>query len=423
MSRGFGNSFGLSELSWCQVVLHRKSIDSAGCYSARMPLPSRLFATAALAFACLSALDAPLSAQDRTQQLLQRLSDAPGPPGAEEAVRALMVPEMKPLATRPLTYDGVGSVIAQQGSSGPRIMIDAHMDELGGMVRRITPGGFLTMQMLGGWLDQALVDQRWIVIGSKGPVHAVTGIRDIHVVPADERTRVFPRDQLYLDIGAKNPAEAAAMGVEPGDPVVPDSPFTVMNGSQNYLGKAWDDRVGCAVLLEAMRRTASLPHPNTLYYVATVQEEVGLRGAKTASQLVKPDIGIAIEGGITGDTAGTHPEETQAKLGAGPGLFLYDSSTIPNRKLVALVKKTAAANDIPLQLDLVQGYGDDSAEMQASNGGTPTVNLVVPVRYTHSHNGIMNRHDFDQMVDLVVDLLTHMDQNEVNDLRDFSPKP
>jgi endoglucanase len=138
---------------------------------------------------------------------------------------------------------------------------------------------------------------------------------------------------------------------------------------------------------------------------------------------VKPDIGIAIEGGITGDTAGTHPEETQAKLGAGPGLFLYDSSTIPNRKLVALVKKTAAANDIPLQLDLVQGYGDDSAEMQASNGGTPTVNLVVPVRYTHSHNGIMNRHDFDQMVDLVVDLLTHMDQNEVNDLRDFSPKP
>ena len=370
-----------------------------------------------------STLPALSQAPDRTERLLQQLADAPGPPGAEEPVRAIMVAAMKPFATTPITYDGMGSVIAQQGSTGPRIMIDAHMDELGGMVRRVTPGGFLTMQMLGGWLDQALVDQRWIVIGSKGPVHAVTGIRDIHVVPAEERTRVFPRDQLYLDIGAKTEAEAAAMGIEPGDPVVPDAPFVEMNGSGNYLGKAWDDRIGCAVLLEAMRRTATAPHSNTLLYVATTQEEIGLRGARTAAQVVKPEIGIAIEGGITGDTAGTHPEETQAKLGAGPGLFLYDSSTIPNRKFVSLVKKTAAGKNIPLQLDLVQGYGDDSAEMQTTNGGTPTVNLVVPVRYTHAHNGIVNRHDFDQTVDLVVDLLTHMDRAQVNDLRDFTPQP
>jgi endoglucanase len=120
---------------------------------------------------------------------------------------------------------------------------------------------------------------------------------------------------------------------------VPDSPFLILNGSQNYLGKAWDDRIGCAVLLEAMRRTATLPHPNTLLYVATVQEEIGLRGARTAAQIARPEIGIAIEGGITGDTAGTHPEETQAKLGAGPGLFLYDSSTLPSRSLVAFTKR------------------------------------------------------------------------------------
>ena len=363
-----------------------------------------------------------LHAQDRTQLLLEKLSNAAGPPGAEEPVRAIMVPEMKQFVTTPITYDGTGSVIAQQGSTAPRIMIDAHMDELGGMVRRVTPNGFLTMQMLGGWLDQALVDQRWIIIGSKGPVHAVTGIRDIHIVPAGERTTVFSRDQLYLDIGAKNAAEAAAMGVAPGDPIVPDSPFLAMNGTQNYLGKGWDDRIGCAVLLEAIRRTATLPHPNTLLYVATTQEEVGLRGARAASQVVKPEIGIAIEGGITGDTAGARPEESQVKLGAGPGMFLYDSSTIPNRKLVALVRKTAADKNLPLQADLVQGYGDDSAEMQATNGGTPTINLVVPVRYTHSHNGIVNRQDFDQMVDLVVALLQRLDQKTVNDLRDFTPQ-
>ena len=360
---------------------------------------------------------------DRTEQLLQRLSDAPGPPGAEEPVRAIMVSEMKAFATEPLRFDGMGSVIAQQGTTGPRIMIDAHMDELGGMVRRITPGGFLTMQMLGGWLDQALVDQRWIILGSKGPVHAVTGIRDIHVVPADERTRPFSRDQMYLDIGAKDAAEAAALGVSPGDPVVPDSPFVALNGTQNYLGKAWDDRVGCAVLVEAMRRTAKLPHANQLFFVATTQEEIGLRGARTAAQTVKPEIGIAIEGGITGDTFLGHPEETQAKLGGGPGLFLYDSSTIPNRKFVTFVKKTAAAKSLPLQLDVVQGYGDDSAEMQTTNGGTPTVNLVAPIRYTHAHNGILNRRDFDQLVDLVVAMLTQMDAKTVEQLRDFAPQP
>jgi len=360
---------------------------------------------------------------DRTQQLLQRLSDAAGPPGAEEPVRAIMVGEMKPLASEPIRYDGTGSVIAQQGSTGPRIMIDAHMDELGGMVRRVTPNGFLSMQMLGGWLDQALVDQRWTILGSKGPVPAITGIRDIHVLPADERTKVFPRDSIFLDVGASDAAQVAAMGIEPGDPVVPDSPFTVIGSGDTYLGKAWDDRIGCAVLLEAMRRTAKLPHANQLFYVATTQEEVGLRGARAATQTIRPDIGIAIEGGITGDVPGDRPEETQARLGGGPGLFLYDSSTIANRKMVVLVKTTAKEAGIPLQFDLVQGYGDDSAEMQTASGGAPTVNLVVPVRYTHSHNGIVNRKDFDQTVDLLVKLLVNMDAPAVKSLRDFTPAP
>ena len=391
-------------------------------------MPMRLLLPIALALVCASLpVDASAQAPDRTQLLLQRLADAPGPPGAEEPVRAIMVPEMRPFVTTPITYDGMGSVIAMQGpksgAAGPKIMIDAHMDELGGMVRRVTPTGFLTMQMLGGWLDQALVDQRWIIIGSKGPVHGVTGIRDIHIVSPAERTAVYSRDQLYIDIGAKNAAEAAAMGVSVGDPVVPDAPFIALNGSDNYLGKGWDDRIGCAVLVEAIRRTATMPHPNTLVYVATTQEEIGLRGARTAAQLVKPDIGIAIEGGITGDSAGARPEESQVKLGAGPGMFLYDSSTIPNRKLVAFVRRTAAAANLPLQADLVQGYGDDSAEMQTANGGTPTINLVVPVRYTHSHNGIVNRQDFDQTVNLVVEMLMHLDQATVTALRDFTPQP
>jgi len=381
-----------------------------------MPQNVRLLPFALL----LLTLAPPAAAQDRTVALLRQLTDAAGPPGFEEPIRKVLVDVMKPLAAS-LTFDGLGSIIATQGTQGPRVMVDAHMDELGGVIRRVTPRGLLTMQMLGGWLDQALVDQRWIILGSKGPVHAVTGIRDVHVVPADERARVFSRDNLFLDVGAGTEADVAAMGIGPGDPVVPDSPFTVMNGTGNYLAKAWDDRVGCAVVVEAMRRLAAAPHPNQIVWTITTQEEVGLRGAESAAAVVKPALALAIEGGITGDVFGGRAEETQARLGAGPGIFLYDSSELPNRKLVALVRQTAAEQTLPLQSDLVQGYGDDSAAIQRSNGGVPTVNLVVPIRYTHAHNGIMNRRDFDQMVDLVVAVLQKLDGAAVDRIRDFTP--
>lgn len=384
--------------------------------------PALAVVTAVLALPLLSATTAVAQQPDPTVSLLQRLSDAPGPPGAEDPVRAIMVGEMKPLTSAPLRYDGMGSVIAELGTSGPRIMIDAHMDELGGMVRRIGPNGQLTMQMLGGWLDQALVDQRWIILTSKGPVHAVTGIRDIHVITPAERTAVAPRESIFLDTGATSPAEAAALGIEPGDPVVPDSPFLILNNTGDYLGKAWDDRIGCAVLVQAMQRLAKLPHANHLFFVATTQEEIGLRGARTAANVVHPDLGLALEGGIANDQGG-HQDETQAHLGGGPGIFLYDSSAIPNRKLVRFVRDTAKNNNIPLQLDLVQGYGDDSAEMQESGTGAPTLNIVVPVRYTHAHNGVVNRQDFDRTVDLMVDLLQHLDAKTVDSIRDFTPQP
>ena len=375
----------------------------------------------AAAIVAIAVAAVPTHAQDATANLLRRLSEAPGPSGFEEPVRAIMVPELRAV-TDDVRYDGLGSVIARQGSTGPRIMLDAHMDELGGMVRRVTPDGFLSMQMLGGWLDQAIAGQRWIIIGAKGPVHAVTGIRDVHLTSSDERTRLIPRDAVFLDVGATSAAGVAALGIAPGDPVIPDSAFEVMNDTQNYLGKAWDDRVGCAVLIEAARRLRASGHPNQVFFAATVQEEIGLRGARASTAIVKPDIGIAIEGGVTGDAGGTHPEESQAKLGGGPGIFLYDSSALPNRKLVALVRGTARAKGIPLQSDLVQGYGDDSAEIQTVGGGAPTVNLVVPARYTHVHNGIINRRDFDGMVDLVVALIQRLDATTVARLKDFAPE-
>jgi putative aminopeptidase FrvX len=361
------------------------------------------------------------SAQDPVVQLLKELTDAPGPSGYEEPVTKIMVQHFKPLADK-ISYDGMGSVIAQQGSSGPRIMLDAHTDELGGMVRRITPNGLLTMQMLGGWLDQALVDQRWVIIGSKGPVTAMTGIRDIHLNFQFEAKVVYPRDSVFLDVGAKSDAEVKAMGIEPGDPIVPDSPFVILNGTQNYLAKAWDDRVGCAILIEVMKRLQHAPHENQIFYTATVQEEIGLRGGQTTAQMVKPDIGIALEVGVTKDAPGVGPEEAQEVLGGGPGFFFYDFSALPNRKLVAYFKQMAAQKGIPLQYDLITGYGEDGAVMQKTGDGVPVINVVVPTRYTHSHNGIINRGDFDRTVDLVTAVVQSLDSATVAKLRDFTPQ-
>src|SRR6266403_289305 len=244
--------------------------------------------------------------QDRLVQLLKELTEAPGPPGYEEAVRKIMTDRFKPLADN-ITYDGLGSVIAQQGNSGPRIMLDAHMDELGGMVRRIRPDGFLSMQMLGYWLSAALPDQRWMIIGSKGPVLAVTDIWDAHIAPHDAQGH--PQQQeLFLDTGARSAAEVQALGISPGDPVAPVSDFAVL-ANNRYLAKAWDDRVGCAVMLEVMRRLAKSPHPNQVFYVGTVQEEgsIEMRGAATSARIINPDIGFSLEVGIPNDVPGPGP--------------------------------------------------------------------------------------------------------------------
>ncbi|MGH9494667.1 MAG: M42 family metallopeptidase [Candidatus Sulfotelmatobacter sp.] len=364
---------------------------------------------------CISA-----SAQDRVVDLLKELSEAPGVPGYEEPVRKLMTERMKPFADN-IVYDGLGSVIAQQGKSGPRIMVDAHMDELGGMVRHIRPDGYLTMQMLGYWLDQALVDQRWIVIGSKGPVTGITALWDAHIAPHADGHQV-PEHQMYIDVGARNAADAQALGLSPGDPVVPVSPF-VMLANQRYLGKAWDDRVGCAVILEAMRRLQHEAHPNQISYAATVQEEgsIEMRGAMTSAHIIDPDIGIALEVGIPNDLPGTDPDASQETLGGGPGVMLYTFSELPNRKLVDFLKQTAAEKHIPLQFDFVPGFGDDAGAIKLNKTGVPVTTLLVPARYTHTHNGIIDRADFDRTVDLLVTLLQKLDKATVARIKSFEP--
>lgn len=380
-------------------------------------MPAMLRLSSVLLILCLPAL-----AQDRVVQLLKELTDAPGPPGYEEPVRKIMTEHMKPYADH-ISYDGLGSVIAQQGSTGPRIMVDAHMDELGGVIRRVRTDGFLSMEMLGYWLDQALPDQRWVVLGSKGPVPAVTDLWDAHIAPPEAHGHTtIPRNSLYLDVGARNAADVEALGISPGDPVAPATDFVELANGR-YVAKAWDNRVGCAVILEMMRRLAHSPHPNQVFYVGTVQEEgsIEMRGAQTSARLINPDLGIALEVGISNDVPGIAPEVGQEVLGGGPGMMLYTFSELPNRKLVAFVKQVAADNHIPLQFDFVEGFGDDAGAIKLNGGGVPVTTVLVPTRSTHTHNGIIDRADFDRTVDLMVLLMQRLDAATVARIKSFEP--
>ena len=363
-------------------------------------------------------LSALAPAQDHTVELMKKLTEAPGPPGAEGPVRKIFVDEAKPYADK-ISYDGLGSVIAQQGSSGPRIMVDAHMDELGALVRHVRPDGYISMEMLGYWLDAALADQRWVILGSKGPVIAITELLDAHVAGGHQN---IPKE-YYLDIGARNAEDVAALGISPGDPIAPISPFEELP-NHRYLGKAWDDRVGCIMMIEAMRRLKTEPHPNQIFYAATIQEEgsIEMRGAQASARIINPDIGIALEIGITNDTPGNKPEAALETLGGGPGVMLYGFSEYPNRNLLAFEKQVAAEKHIPLQFDFVQGFGDDAGAIKLNGTGVPVTTLLVPARSTHTHNSIIDRGDFDQAVDLLVTMLKKLDAPTVAKIKSFEPE-
>jgi endoglucanase len=286
----------------------------------------------------------------------------------------------------------------------------------------VTDEGFLKFQPLGGWLDQALINQRWIVLTRDGQVPALTGIKTIHVMTAEARGKLFKRDDMFLDVGATSRQDAAErLGIRPGDPVVPDSRFTAMSGDELLLAKAWDDRIGLAVMIGVMQALKSDgAHPNTVVGVATVQEEVGLRGAQTSSYQVEPDVGISLESGVAGDFPGINADEAQERIGGGPALFLHDTSMLPNLKLRDLVIDVARDEGIPLQFNVLTGYGEDASAIQRARGGAPTANIVVPTRYLHSHNGIINRNDYLQTVQLVTALARRLDEATVEGLTDYS---
>ena len=354
-------------------------------------------------------------------KLLEELSNAPAPSGYEGPVREILTREFRALGLE-VTTDGIGSVIAawRGANDAPRIMLAAHMDEVGAMVRYVTAEGMVKFQILGGMLDQAWADQRWTIVTSKGPVLAVSGLKSVHVTPPEERSRVTTSPDVFLDVGVKSKQEAEALGIRPGDPIAPASSFAPVAGGR-YVGKALDDRVGCVMLIETLRRLKdhAIRTPNTVYFVGTVQEEVGLRGAHTAVAAVKPDLGLSLEAGIAADHPGGRPDFTQERLGAGPVIYLADSGMLVNLKLRDFLQQVAQENRIPVQTEVTSNGAEDAAEIQRFGTGLPSANLAIATRYLHAHNSEIEGADLDRTIDLLVKVLIRLDGPTVAKIRKF----
>jgi putative aminopeptidase FrvX len=353
---------------------------------------------------------------DSTEKLFEELTEAAGVSGYEGEVRAIIRRRLEPLAR--IEHDKLGSIIGVKPGTAdaPRVMLAGHMDEVGFMVSLITNEGFIRFVPLGGWWSQVMLGQRVVVKTSGGDVPGVLGARPPHLLDAEEAKKPVDKKDMYIDIGATSADEVKACGVRLGDPVIPICPFTVMAPGKTYLAKAWDDRLGCALFIQAFERLQGKDHPNTLYGVGTVQEEVGPRGAKTSVHNVNPDVAIILEVDIAGDVPGIKPEESSIKLGKGPSLLLYDARMIPNLRLRDLVIATAEENKIPLQFSAMRGGATDGAVIHMHNEGVPTVVLGIPTRHIHSHAGIVHRADCDHALDLLVKLLLRLDKVTVDGL-------
>jgi putative aminopeptidase FrvX len=350
---------------------------------------------------------------DQTEELLKEITEACGVSGYEGDVRNVMRRYLEPVAA--IEQDKMGSFIGKHvgTSDGPRVMMAGHMDEIGFMVKLITHEGFIRFVPLGGWWDQVLLGHRVVIKAAAGDVVGVIGAKPPHLLDEEDRKKVVEKKDMYIDVGACSEEEVRAMGVRPGDPVIPISTFTIMANPKFYLSKAFDNRVGCALAIQALSQLAIEGHPNAAYAVGTVQEEVGLRGAKTSAFAINPDAAIILEVDIAGDVPGIKPEESAIKMGGGPSLLVYDARMIPNLKLRDLVIATAEEIGIPLQFSAMSGGATDGGMIHMHNEGVPTVVIGVPTRHIHSHNALLHRQDYDQALRLVVALVKRLDAETV----------
>ncbi|WP_445489542.1 M42 family metallopeptidase [Niallia sp. 03133] len=354
---------------------------------------------------------------DETLLMLKDLTDAKGIPGNEQEPREVMKKYITPYVDE-VTTDNLGSLIAKKvgKENGPKIMVAGHLDEVGFMITRIDDKGFLYFQTVGGWWSQVMLAQRVTIVTKNGELTGVIGSKPPHILPPEVRKKPVEIKDMFIDIGASSKEEVQEWGVRPGDMVVPYFEFTIMNNEKMLLAKAWDNRIGCAIAIDVLKGLKNETHANIVYGVGTVQEEVGLRGAKTAAQKINPDIAFGVDVGIAGDTPGVTEKEALSKMGKGPQIILYDASMVSHKGLRDLVTDTADAFEIPYQFDSVPGGGTDSGAIHLTHDGVPALSITIATRYIHSHAAMLHRDDYENAVKLIIEVIKKLDRETVDKL-------
>jgi len=351
--------------------------------------------------------------------LLQELTEAHSVSGHENEVRAIFADELSEVG--PFATDRNGSVICAHSNEGPRVLIAGHMDEVGFLVQNITADGFLQFVTIGGWWSQVMLGQRVQIRTRSGrKIIGVTGSKPVHFLPPSQRDNPVPVEAMFIDIGASSQKEVSQeFGISIGDPIAPFSHFTELSKPGHYMAKAFDNRAGMACVIQAAQHLALTEHPNELIFAGTVQEEVGLRGARTLANFVKPDVAIVLEAPPADDTPGFNLNDSQGKLGAGVQIRLFDPTAITNPRLAEFVIETARRANVPHQLTVRRSGGTDAGAFHQANSGIPSIVLGCPARYIHSHNAIIDIDDYLAMLQLTIALAEALDEDAVNSFTQY----
>lgn len=341
----------------------------------------------------------------------ETLTQLPGLPAHEHLVRDYMKHELS-RHTSELVYDGLGSIFAIKRSKrpdAPRVMVSGHMDEVGFVVKQITPKGLIRIQPLGRTWEHVIMAQRVTVYaGLSGQAYpgAVASIPP-HLLPEDAATKLMGIDKMLVDIGAESAQDVLAAGIRPGDMIVVDGPFVPLFGGKKLLAKAWDNRFGCALALDVLEAVAGEDLDIELCIGATVQEEVGLRGARTAAYTLAPDLSLVFESSAANDNTGDPLEFGQQ--GAGVLLRFLDRTTVTHRGLFLYATQLCERRSIPFQYFMASG-GTDAGEIHMARSGCPSLTVGVPSRYIHTNSSIMDYRDYAAARDFVLAFLRSLDR-------------
>ena len=351
--------------------------------------------------------------QKDTLEMFRTLTELQGAPGDEVRVREFMAAELEKYADD-VVYDNLGSVFGVRRGEGPRVMVAGHMDEVGFMITQITENGMLRFQPLGGWWNQVMLAQRVQIMTDKGIIAGVIGSIPPHLLTEAVRAKPMEIKNMLIDIGADDREDALAIGVKPGDTVVPICPFTPMANEKKIMAKAWDNRYGCGLAIELLKEVHGEKLPNTLYAGATVQEEVGLRGAQTAANMIEPDIFYALDASPANDMSGD--KEQFGQLGKGTLLRIQDRTMITHHGMREFILDTAESNQIPYQYFVSPG-GTDAGRVHTANDGVPSAVIGICSRYIHTSSSIIHVDDYAAAKELLVTLVKKTDKSTVDAIR------